>query len=106
MKKKFYVFDLDGVLINSKKNMSLSWKQVRKKTGIKQKFKDYFQEIGKPFNVILRNLGVKRNLHSKIEKEYSKASIKNFSKIKLYPKSRFILQKLKKKRENCWIINI
>ena len=97
MKKKFYVFDLDGVLINSKKNMSLSWKQVRKKTGIKQKFKDYFQEIGKPFNVILRNLGVKRNLHSKIEKEYSKASIKNFSKIKLYPKSRFILQKLKKK---------
>ena len=37
--------------INSKKNMSLSWKQVRKKTGIKQKFKDYFQEIGKPFNV-------------------------------------------------------
>ena len=106
MEKKFYVFDLDGVLIDSKKNMSLSWKQVREEIGIKQKFKDYFQEIGKPFDVILRNLGVKRNLHLKIEKEYSKASIKNFSEIKLYPKSRFILQKLKKKRENFGIINI
>ena len=68
MEKKFYVFDLDGVLIDSKKNMSLSWKQVREKIGVKQKFKDYFQEIGKPFNIILRNIGIKRNLHSKIEK--------------------------------------
>ena len=69
MEKKFYVFDLDGVLIDSKKNMSLSWKQVREEIGIKQKFKDYFQEIGKPFDVILRNLGVKRNLHLKMVKE-------------------------------------
>ena len=41
MEKKFYVFDLDGVLIDSKKNMSLSWKQVREKIGVKQKFMIY-----------------------------------------------------------------
>ena len=48
MKKyKAVIFDLDGVLIDSK-NMFLAWSQV-KKIGIKKPFKEYFKYIGLPF---------------------------------------------------------
>ena len=50
MKKfKTIIFDLDGVLIDTKENMRLSWEQVRKKLNINQKFDDYFKNIGLPF---------------------------------------------------------
>ena len=31
LKKKFLIFDIDGVLVDSKKNMELSWSKVQKK---------------------------------------------------------------------------
>ena len=61
MKKKILIFDLDGVLIDSKENMFLSWKQVQEKHNLKQiKFYDYFKNIGRPFNDILKILGIKK----------------------------------------------
>ena len=48
-KKKIYLFDLDGVLINSKKNMQVSWEAVNRKYDLKVSFKDYFKLIGMPF---------------------------------------------------------
>ena len=35
--KKLILFDFDGVLFNSKKNMKLSWQEVMKKFFIKKK---------------------------------------------------------------------
>ena len=81
MKKfKTIIFDLDGVLIDTKENMRLSWEQVRKKLNINQKFDDYFKNIGLPFDKILKKIGIKNNI-SKITKLYKNQSILNFSKI-------------------------
>lgn len=95
--KKLIIFDLDGVLIDSKKNMEISWQEVQKNHNIKKiKFEDYFKQIGKPFKEILKSIGIKKN-YNKIEKTYKIASIKNIDKIKYYKGA---LKTLKKLRSN------
>ena len=44
--KKMIVFDLDGVLIDSKKNMQVSWSQVNNLLGYKVTLSNYFKNIG------------------------------------------------------------
>ena len=89
------IFDLDGVLIDSKKNMHLSWKKVQNLFNIKIKFKSYFKNIGLPFNQIIKKLGIKNKI-DKVFYEYKKESIKNFSKIRLYSGVTSTLKNLKK----------
>lgn len=36
---KLILLDMDGVLFNTKLNMQLSWKEVRKKSNVKKNFK-------------------------------------------------------------------
>ena len=55
-KKKIILLDLDGVLINSLKNMRTSWNNTRKKFNIKHTFNDYEKLIGLPFYSIYENL--------------------------------------------------
>ena len=98
LKKKLIIFDLDGVLIDSKKNMYFAWKSVKKKYNIKIPFNKYFRHVGKPFQVILKKIGIKKNLKL-IEKEYSNSSIKNFNKIKLYKNVKKIINLLNKNKE-------
>ena len=83
LKKNFYLFDLDGVLIGSINNMKLSWATVKKKFNLKNSFKEYSKYIGLPFNDILKKLKINKKFSS-INKEYSKTSIKNLDKIKFY----------------------
>ena len=60
--KKVIIFDLDGVLINSKMNMYYSWKAVQKKFSLNKIFFDtYFEKIGQPFYKILEKLNIKKN---------------------------------------------
>ena len=94
--KKIFIFDLDGVLINSKKNMQFSWAAVRKIHNINIPFKIYFKNIGVPFDKILKNINIKRD-QTLIENTYKINSIKNFDKITLYPNVTRTLTKLKKK---------
>ena len=58
--KKFIIFDFDGVIVDSKKNMELSWKKVQTDLQIKVGFKRYFKKIGMPFENILDSLNVKK----------------------------------------------
>ena len=44
--------------------MKFSWDKVNEKYRIKIPFKKYYNFIGIPFNDILKNLGIKKNLHS------------------------------------------
>ena len=81
--KKVIIFDLDGVLINSRKNMEISWNKTRIKFNLKYNFNTYFKEIGKPFKDILVKIGVKEKF-KEIEKNFRLESKKNFNKIKLY----------------------
>ena len=56
--KKLIAFDLDGVLINSIKNMEMSWDIVRLHHKIEVPFEEYKKQIGKPFFDILNELGI------------------------------------------------
>jgi phosphoglycolate phosphatase len=97
MRKKynFFIFDLDGVIFDSKKNMSFSWNETKKKFHLKPSFEKYFKNIGKPFDEIMKSLKITPS--SKIANCYKENSLKSVSKIKLYPNVIKTLEYLKKK---------
>ena len=96
--KKIIIFDLDGVLFDSKKNMSISWKKVQNIYNLNNVlFEEYFKHIGKPFNEILKLIGIKKN-HEKISQTYQNESSKHKSTIKYYNKTIQTLSYLKKKK--------
>ena len=84
--KKLYLFDLDGVILNSKKNMNIAWSSVRKELEIEVKFNDYFKNIGIPFKEILKKLKIDKSKFKKAEKIFFLNSKKNFNKLLLYQK--------------------
>ena len=85
--KKVLIFDLDGVLVDSKINMKKAWATVQKKFNFQEKkFRDYFSKIGQPFNIILSQLSILNN-HKQIKKCYDSNSIKNLEIVKFYPKT-------------------
>ena len=96
--KTLYLFDLDGVIIDSKKNMRTSWNSVNKKFALNISFKKYFFLIGRDFRDILIKLKIKNKNFNDIEKTFKKESIKNLNKCKLFPKVKSILNHLRKKK--------
>lgn len=54
---EWVVFDVDGVLIDSLKNMENSWSIVCKRFWLSIAFEEYKKHIGKPFEVIMAELG-------------------------------------------------
>ena len=86
---------MDGVIFDSKKNMSFSWNQTKKKFHLKPSFKKYFENIGKPFDEIMKSLKITPS--PKIANYYKEDSLKSVSKIKLYPNVIKTLKYLKKK---------
>jgi HAD superfamily hydrolase (TIGR01549 family) len=95
-KKKIIIFDLDGVLINSKINMIQTIRETNKYCNTEIKFEEYQKYIGLPFKTILDKIGVKRD-HEKISRIYKKFSIKNIIRVKIKNEVRKELKKLKKK---------
>ena len=94
------VFDLDGVLLDSKKNMRVSWKVVNKKYDFKINFSKYFEHIGIPFFKILEKLKIKpkkNSFYKKIKLTYDEVSKKDTISLSLYKGSRIFLKKLKNK---------
>ena len=84
IQKKIIIFDIDGVLIDSKLNMKKAWGSVQKKFLLKKiKFSNYFDKIGLPFEEILKRLSIKSN-HKKIKKCYDDKYLKNINLIKFY----------------------
>ena len=65
---KLYMFDLDGVLIDSKKNMEASWNRCKITHSLEPSFTDYFDHIGKPFEDILSAIGIEDNHQEIYEK--------------------------------------
>ena len=102
--KTLYLFDLDGVIIDSKKNMRISWNLVNKKFGLNTSFKKYFFLIGRDFGEILKKLKIKNKNFDNIEETFKKESIKNLNKCKLFPKVKLILNHLRKKKIKIGIV--
>ena len=78
------LFDLDGVLIDSRANMAAAWRAVQHECGIEVPFEFYFAQIGLPFADILRRLGLNEEA-GKAEAVYARASIEHFHLIRCYP---------------------
>ena len=70
-KYKMVIFDLDGVLIDSKNNMKISWNKLKKELNINVSFNEYFKYIGFPFKTILRKLKISQN-HKKFNSNLAK----------------------------------
>ena len=83
MDKKLILFDLDGVLLDSKRNMELSWLAVCEKHDIDVKFENYFSNIGRPFKDILNILNIKEQKND-IEKTFNEVSIQLIHKVSFY----------------------
>ncbi len=80
---KLILLDVDGVLIDSKLNMKMSWDKLKSDNYVKKPFSEYFKRIGTSFKNILLDMGIKKNI-SKIENEYFKNSLKYRNKIRVY----------------------
>jgi phosphoglycolate phosphatase len=91
------IFDLDGVLIDSKKNMRNSWGHVKKKMKLSQSFKKYFDLIGYPFERILNKIGIFNDIN-KIKKIYQTQSIFNLKYVKIHKDVIQTLETLKKNK--------
>ena len=94
------VFDLDGVLLNSKENMKISWNLVNKKYNLKISFNNYFKNIGIPFFNILKKLKIKKktkSFYQKIKFTFDSTSKNNIARLNLYKGSKTFLKKLKDK---------
>ena len=76
-KIELVIFDLDGVLINSKNNMRFAWNAVLKKFRLNINFNEYFKYIGIPFEDILTKFRVNAKYHKIIKETFSKASLNN-----------------------------
>lgn len=81
--KKLILFDLDGVLLNSKRNMELSWGAVCERYDVNVEFEDYFSNIGRPFKEILSILNIYENQND-IEKTYSDVSAQLIDQVEFY----------------------
>ena len=102
-KKKLLIFDLDGVLIDSKPNMKFAWNMVCKKFNIKAQFDQYFQHIGIPFSDILSKLEVNQN-QIEIEEYFVLNSLLKIDEIKPFPNVVSTLKKLKKIKKKIGIL--
>ncbi len=100
---KSVVFDLDGVLIDSRPVMEISWSLIQEKYSIVQPFAEYSKHIGIPFIEIMKAIGVNDNL-IEIKNDYFSYTHENIEKIKAYNHSYDIFNILKNKNITTGII--
>ena len=91
---RLFVFDLDGVLIDSILNMSQAWDAVRVKLEIDVPFEDYKEQIGKPFPDIMKDIGL-FDRHLEIFEVYRSYSRMNIHTIPMYEGVNDTLNELK-----------
>lgn len=89
------LFDLDGVLIDSKDNMKQSWMNVCCYFNIDVPFELYFQQIGKPFENIMEELKL-TYLLPEIKEKYFYYTKMHEDLISFYPNVIKILKTLEK----------
>ena len=94
-KKGLIIFDLDGVLLNSEKNMDYAWTKTCKKLHISIKFDKYKKYVGLGFFEILKKLRINKNKHLEAYKFYNLYSKNGINKMKLFPHVKKVLKKIK-----------
>ena len=95
IKKKLIIFDIDGVLFDSLKNMKVAWEQTKNKFKINVDFENYAKYLGLPFFSILQKLGINSNINE-IQNCYQLTSEKYFNLIVPYKKTQETISLLNK----------
>ena len=91
---KLVLFDLDGVLIDSKKNMEVSWAAVSVTYDLGVDFERYFELIGRPFTNIMEKLGLDERA-DQIKQVYDVASSCRLDLVEIYPDCMQLVNDLK-----------
>ncbi len=91
--KRLVLFDLDGVLLDSRENMRRSWQRVSEQFNTGVSFERYFAEIGRPFSVIMDRLGLSERAAA-IEGVFRVASMDNLNVLRFYPQVAETLKQL------------
>ncbi len=94
--KKLILFDLDGVLVDSRDNMEHAWSAVQDRLSVDTPFSDYFELVGRPFSDILKILGLESKT-KEIDQIFKAVSIEGIHLIKFYPDVKNTLLYLKNK---------
>ena len=95
IKKKLIIFDIDGVMFDSLKNMKVAWEQTKNKFKINVDFENYAKYLGLPFFSILQKLGINSNINE-IQNCYQLTSEKYFNLIVPYKKTQETISLLNK----------
>jgi phosphoglycolate phosphatase len=101
--KRAVLFDLDGVLLDSRPNMERAWQDVQSRLNITVDFKDYFKNIGRPFQDILSILGLQGQTNE-IEQIYNQSSKENIHLASLFPCVVESLQKIESRGVKLGIV--
>ena len=97
--KKLFIFDLDGVIFDSKSNMEVAWNETSNRFNLNTPFSLYFKKIGMPFSDILKSLGLIND--DRIYRYFQRISLKKISLIKPYKDA---INHLIKKEETLMVI--
>ncbi len=92
--KRLVLFDLDGVIIDSRRNMEKAWSAVQAQAGVTVPFERYFAEIGRAFGDIMERLDL-GDQAVEAEKIFRMASMRHLDLIGFYegvPETLFRLQ--------------
>lgn len=93
-KYKLVLFDLDGVIIDSKRNMELSWFAVQTVFELNVPFENYFKLIGRPFNDIMAELDLSA-LADRIKRVYDVSSSCRIDLVDFYDNCPEVIKKIK-----------
>jgi HAD superfamily hydrolase (TIGR01549 family) len=78
------LFDMDGVLLNSKDNMRAAWAAVQRELHVTVPFEQYFERIGTPFAEIMNAIGLQKRA-TEASHIYFSASRQHDALLKWYP---------------------
>lgn len=94
-KNRLIIFDLDGVLIDSLKNMKFALSKTSKKLSLELDFEIYKKYLGLPFDEIMKKMKIQNKIKI-IKKNYEYFSEQNLDTIKIKQNLIKELKKLKK----------
>lgn len=105
IKKKLLIFDFDGVIADSIKNMEISWNHVRGEFNLESNFNDYKKYLGLPFEEIIKN--IEPNKLSKVDiikSSYFNKSSASILSIKLFQDVKKTIKLLKNRGKIVCIV--
>jgi HAD superfamily hydrolase (TIGR01549 family) len=98
------LFDMDGVLVDSRVVMELAWLTVCRAHNLDVPFHLYLEHVGKPFETILEAIAVPSTSYASIKATYGYIAASNSTNITTYPGVQSVLKILKHKNFKIGIV--